>query len=163
MDKNQKQSLIARFERAVDPLIDFVKALPDGAVDFRPDLPAAWTIREHAVHFLDADTFAHGRLRLAVAEPGALVYVWNEVAWQARLRYDTADALAALQTCRALRQVSGAMAMALVDSDWEAHYVRHAQRGRLTLANVLDIYIEHADFHLSYLRRNLDAFRAAKE
>ena len=161
MNTNEKLTLIARFDAAVDPLIDFVKALPAGAVDFRPTLPAAWTIREHAVHFLDADTFAHGRLRLAVAEPGAQVYVWDELAWQARLRYETADALAALESSRAIRKVSSAMASTLVEHDWEAYYVRHAQRGRLTLADVLEIYIDHADFHLSYLRRNLDAFKAA--
>src|SRR5512143_1230252 len=106
MNQNEKLTLIARFESAVDPLIDFVKALPEGAIDFRPALPEAWTIREHAVHFLDADTFAHGRLRLAVAEPGAQVYIWDQVAWQARLRYETADALASLESARRLRQVA---------------------------------------------------------
>lgn len=160
MTKNEKLSLIDRFEIAVEPLIDFVKALPVGALDFRPALPEAWTIREHAVHFLDADTFAHGRLRLAVAEPGAQVYVWDEAAWQRRLRYDTGEALAALESARLLRRVSVAMAQALVDNDWEAYYVRHPQRGRLTIADVFTTYIEHADFHLSYLRRNLEAFAA---
>ena len=158
MDTQEKLDLIARFAAAVDPLIDFVKPLPPAALDFRPDLHEAWTIREHAVHFLDADTFAHGRLRLAVAEPGAEVYVWNEVAFQARARYETADALAALETARALRRVSAAMARALVGNDWEAFYVRHAQRGRMTLADVLKLYTDHAQFHLSYLHRNREAF-----
>lgn len=161
MDKNEKLKLIARFEAAVDPLIDLVKTAPAGAADFRPGLPAAWTMREHAVHFLDADTFAHGRLRLAVAEPGAQVHIWDELAWQARLRYETADALAVLESSRSLRKVSSAMARALVEHDWEAYYVRHAQRGRLTLGDVLEIYTDHADFHLSYLHRNLEAFTAA--
>ena len=161
MDTQEKLDSIARFEAAVDPLIDFVKALPAAALDFRPDLHDAWTIREHAIHFLDADTFAHGRLRLAVAEPGAEVYVWNEIAFQARGRYETADALAALETARALRKISAAMARALVDSDWEAFYVRHAQRGRMTLADVLQLYTDHAQFHLSYLQRNLAALRGS--
>src|SRR5450759_2658007 len=87
MDKTEKLDLIARFECAVDPLIDFARKIPAAAADFRPDLPGAWTIREHAVHFLDADAFAHARLRLAVAEPGAEVYVWNEEAWQEPVSY----------------------------------------------------------------------------
>ncbi len=161
MNRHDKLTLIARFESAVDPLVDLVRSAPAGAIDFRPALPDAWTIREHAVHFLDADTFAHSRLRLAVAEPGAQVYVWDELAWQARLRYEAADALGSLESSRALRKVSASMARELVDEDWEAFYVRHAQRGRLTLANVFEIYTDHADFHLAYLRRNLDAFRAS--
>jgi len=159
MDKTGKLDLIARFESAVDPLIDFVKDLPAAALDFRPEVPDAWTIREHAVHFLDADAFAYGRLRLAVAEPGTQVLVWNEDVWQKRARYETADALSSLEAARSLRNVSTAMARALVDTDWEAYYVRHPQRGRMTLVDVFKFYIEHAQFHLSYLRRNLDAWK----
>ena len=162
MDKTEKLDLIARFECAVDPLIDFVREVPAAATDFRPDLPGAWTIREHAVHFLDADAFAHGRLRLAVAEPGAEVYVWNEEAWQERARYESADALSSLETARALRKVVCAMARALVDLDWEDFYVRHAKRGRMTLADTLKLYTEHAQFHLSYFQRNLEAFSSGR-
>jgi hypothetical protein len=163
MNQQDKLALIDRFASAVDPLVDFVGALPSAAVDFRPALPDAWTVREHAVHFLDADTFAYGRLRLCVAEPGAQVHVWDEIAWQARARYETSDALAVLELARALRKAVAAMARALLDQDWEAYYVRHAQRGRLTLADVLVFYTEHAQFHLDYMRRNRDACAAAQE
>lgn len=162
MNKQAKLDLIDHFAKAVDPLIDFVRALPSGAVDFRPALPEAWTTREHAVHFLDADTFAHGRLRLAVAEPGAQVFVWDEIAWQAHARYEASDAVEVLELARNLRQVSAAMARALVDQDWATYHVRHAQRGRMTLADVLVLYTEHAQFHLDYMRRNRDAFAAGR-
>jgi hypothetical protein len=161
MDKTEKLSLIARYESSIDPLIDFVKSTPSSVVNFRPHLPGAWSIRDHAVHFLDADTFAYGRLRLAVTQPGAEVFVWNEDAWQERGKYETTDALAALETARALRQVVCAMARSLVDADWETFYVRHSQRGRMTLADVFKLYTDHAQFHLSYFRRNVDAFKAA--
>ena len=161
MTRQEKLDLIARFEVAVEPLVEFARAQPPEVLDFRPALPDAWTIREHAVHFLDADTFAHGRVRLAVTEPGAEVYVWDEAAWQAKARYDTANPLAALETARALRQVSGAMARALVGTDWESFYVRHAKRGRMTLADVLALYTDHAQFHLGYFQRNLDVFKAS--
>ena len=161
MDKNEKLSLIERFEKAIEPLIDFVKTVPGAAIDYRPNLPGAWTIRDHAVHFLDADTFAYGRLRLAVTQPGAEVFVWNEEAWQERAHYETADALTCLETVRALRQVVCAMARGLVDADWESFYVRHAQRGRMTLADVFKLYIDHGQLHLSYFRRNLDAYNNA--
>ena len=161
MDKTEKLSLITRYESSIDPLIDFVKGVSTDAIDFRPNLPGAWSIRDHAIHFLDADTFAYGRLRLAVAQPGAEVFVWNEEAWQERAKYETADALASLEAARALRHVVCAMAKALVDSDWETYYVRHSQRGRMNLADVFKLYTDHAQFHLSYFRRNMDAFKAA--
>jgi len=58
-------------------------------------------------------------------------------------------------------RVVSAMARALADSDWDVYTIRHAQRGRLTLADVLALYADHSQFHLAYFRRNLDAFRAA--
>ncbi len=160
MDRTEKLSLIARYESSIDPLVDFVKNAPAAAVDFRPNLPGAWSIRDHAVHFLDADTFAYGRLRLAVTQPGADVFVWNEEAWHERARYETADALVALETARALRHVVCAMAKSVVDAEWEDFYVRHSQRGRMNLADVFKLYTDHAQFHLSYFRRNLDAFKS---
>ncbi len=161
MERSEKLSLIQLFESSIEELIEFVKNAPAGAVDFRPNLPGAWTIRDHAIHFLDADTFAWGRIRLAVTQPGVEVFVWNEEAFQQRARYETADALVCLETARALRRTLASMARALVDSDWEAYYVRHAQRGRMTLGDVLKLYTDHADFHMSYFRRNLEAFRKA--
>jgi hypothetical protein len=161
MERSAKLSLIQKYESAIDPLIDCLKRAPAGATEFRPNLPGAWSIRDHAVHFLDADTFAWGRVRLTVTQPGAEVFVWNEEAWQERGRYDTADALTCLELSRGLRRVAAAMLKALVDSDWESYYVRHAQRGRMTLADVLKLYTDHADFHMSYFRRNLEAFGAA--
>ena len=53
------------------------------------------------------------------------------------------------------------MARALVDADWETYTIRHPERERLTLADVLKIYTDHAQTHLNYFRRNLDAFKAA--
>ena len=87
MDRPEKISLIARYDSAIDPLIDFVQDIPAAAIDFRPGLPGAWTIREHAVHILDGDTFGYGRIRLAVAQPDAEVFVWDEEAWQRLARY----------------------------------------------------------------------------
>ncbi len=159
MERSEKLSLLQQFESSIDALIDFIKTAPAAAIDFRPNLPGAWSIRDHAVHFLDADTFAYGRVRLTVTQPGAEVFVWNEDAFQQHGRYETADALTSLETARALRHVVAAMARALVDTDWEAYYVRHAQRGRLTLADVLKLYTDHVQFHMSYFRRNLDAYR----
>ena len=93
VDRTEKISLIASYDSAIDPLIDFVQDNPAAVIDFRPDLPGAWTIREHAVHILDGDTFGYGRIRLAVAQPGVEVFVWDEEAWRGRARYETADAL----------------------------------------------------------------------
>ncbi len=163
MEQSEKLSLVQQFESSILTLIDFVKSTSAAAIDFRPDLPGAWTIRDHAVHFLDADTFAYGRIRLAVAQPGTEVLVWDEEAFAQRCRYQTADALACLETARALRHVAAALARDLVAANWEDYYVRHPARGRMSLADLLRLYTDHVQFHLGYFQRNLAAHRASEQ
>ena len=162
MTKDEKLAQISHFENAIAPLLTYLRDLPKPLWDFRPALSGAWTIREHAVHFLDAESFAYGRIRLCIAEPGSEVFVWNETAWQERCRYETADPLEALHACTILRSISASMTRALVDNDWEQYYVRHPQRGRLTLSDVLRIYAEHAQFHFNYIERNVQAGKGAR-
>jgi hypothetical protein len=158
MDRTAKLDLVARFELAVDPLVELLRSAPAAAIDFRPELPGAWTLREHAAHFLDAEVFAHSRLRTAVAEPGASVQVWDEEVWQDKARYDSVEGLAALELARGLRKISSAMARALVDADWGSYHVQHAKRGRMTLADLLRLYLDHAQVHAQYFQRNLKAY-----
>jgi len=159
MERTAKLDLIARFELAVDPLIELLRTAPIAALDFRPKLPGAWTLREHAAHFLDAETIAHTRLRTAVAEPGAGVQVWNEDAWQVKARYDSVEALAALELACALRKVTSTMVRALVDADWSAFHIHHTKHGHMDLKDLLHLYVDHAQIHLGYIRRNLEAYR----
>jgi hypothetical protein len=162
MDRTEKLSLIARFESSIDPLVDFVKNTP--AAGHRFQAQPAWRLehpRPRRSLLWTRTLSPTAGCDLAVTQPGAEVFVWNEEAWQERAKYETADALACLEAARALRHVVCAMARSLVDADWEDYYVRHSQRGRMNLADVFKLYADHAQFHLSYFRRNLDAFKAA--
>jgi hypothetical protein len=157
MTQTDKQSLIDLYESAVTPLLTFIRKLSPAIIDFCPPVPGAWTIRDHAIHFLDADTFAYGRIRLCVTQPGAEVFAWNEQAWQERGQYKAADPFVALEACQALRKIVGQMARAIVDEDWEKFHIHHPQRGRMTINDVLKLYADHAPFHLSYFERNVTA------
>jgi hypothetical protein len=157
MTQTDKLGLIDLYESAVTPLLTFIRGLSPAIIDFCPPMPGAWTIRDHAIHFLDADTFAYGRIRLCITEPGALVFAWNEQAWQERGRYQSADPFKALETCQELRKVVAQMVRAVVNDDWENFHIRHPQRGRMTIYDVLKLYADHASFHMSYLERNVTA------
>ncbi len=163
MNTHEKLSLIDRYEQAIDPLIDFAKRLPAGVVDFRPmDRSDAWTIREHAIHMLDAESFGYGRIRLAVAQPGSRVFAWEEEIWQKAARYETADAIGSLETARGLRKPAAAMLRAIAEEDWAAFFIDHPARGRMELAQVVETYIGHAKSHLDYFGQNLAAYEKTK-
>lgn len=157
MNQTDKLNLIEQYETATTPLLTYIRTLSPAVIDYCPPVPGAWTIRDHAIHFLDADTFAYGRIRLCITEPGVTVFAWNEQAWQERARYQSADPFMALETCQALRKVVGHMARAVVDEDWEQLHIRHPQRGRMVINDLLKLYTDHAPFHMSYFERNVAA------
>jgi len=129
MTSHEKKSLIARFEQAAVPLLDELLAAPGSALDYRPNLKDAWTIREHAVHFLDADIFAYGDTVLEET----------------------------VQGIRLMRKLIADSARSLLDRDWDSLFVYHPKRGTMTVDDILKLYEEHAAFHLEYIRRNLKA------
>ncbi len=160
MTRDTKESLITRFEQASTPLVDAVLAAPEEFLDYRPRLKDAWTIREHLAHFFDADVFAYTRVRLCAAEPGATLFVWDEERWQERLAYGNTEIDSTVAGIRLMRKLIAASARNLLDRDWESMFANHPKRGRMTLADVLKLYEEHAAFHLAYVERNL---KEAKE
>ncbi len=159
MTQEQKKSLIERFEHAPESLIAAALGAPKTALDYRPDLKDAWTIREHLVHFFDADVIAYARVRLCAAEPGVTLFVWNEEEWKQRLGYGETDLEATVEGIRLMRRLIAASAAILLDRDWETLFVNHPKRGRMTIADVLKLYEDHAAFHLEYVGRNLKAAR----
>ncbi|HAW86681.1 MAG: hypothetical protein A2087_09820 [Spirochaetes bacterium GWD1_61_31] len=161
MDTAEKTNCIKTFKDAIEPLLAAVQATPGAALDFRPPLADAWTIREHLAHFLHADIFACTRIGLCIAQPGATLFVWDEAAWNRSIDPKSISADQTIEAIRHIRAVAAALAQGAIGQDWDSLFAQHPKRGKLTLAAVLDIYRDHADFHLKYIQRNQAAFRPA--
>lgn len=161
MTKTEKLALIEKFETAYSIVETQIKGLSAADLRFVPPLPEAWSINDNLVHLLDADVSMAFRLRAAVAEPGFAIPVWNEEAWQARLRYGDEDGPARLKEAIALRARLSAFLRGIVGEDWDGYFVMHPKRGRLDLAGILDMYRDHVAFHAPLIKRNLEALKAA--
>ncbi|NLJ45177.1 MAG: DinB family protein [Treponema sp.] len=160
MDRNEKEGLIVRYETAFEPIRNLVKNLTAHQLSFIPDLPEAWSINEHLVHLLEADLICWYRIRAAIAEPGVTIPVWNQEAWRSRLRYSDLDGIGCLEESVRVRSLIGRTCRGVLDGDWSAFHVIHPERGRMDLAQLLELYSGHGSFHLKYLERNLTACRA---
>jgi hypothetical protein len=150
---------IAKFEAAFSGVDGLLADLPAEALAFVPEVADAWSIQEHLVHLLDAETAVYFRLRKSIAEPGATVQFWEEESWHEKLAYRTADARRCLEAAKALRSVLSATLRAIVDEDWSAFWLDHPEKGRLELERLVEMYREHLAFHLPYIKRNRDAWR----
>lgn len=158
MDKREYNALVSAYEHAYDALAEKVASLSPAQLRYVPPMKDAWSITAHLVHLLDADCNAVLRIRGAVAEPGMKVPVWNQEAWETRNNYAQSDGLFCLDLAVSLRKFLADSLRGLPDEAREAARVEHPERGPLTLYDVLSIYTGHADFHLKYVERNLEAF-----
>ena len=158
MDKREFTALVSAYEHAYDALAERVASLSPAQVRYVPPVEDAWSINDHLVHLLDADCNAVVRIRGAIAEPGMKVPVWNQEAWQTANNYALSDGSFCLDLAVSLRKFLAESLRTIPDKTREAARVEHPERGTLTLYDVLSIYTGHADFHLKYVERNLEAY-----
>jgi hypothetical protein len=158
----EKMSLVDAFENAYSRIEALVAGMSAAELAFVPPVEGAWSINDHLVHLLDADANLVYRVRGAVAESGITVPVWDQEAWQVKLKYSLSDGKKCLQTAKGLRAFIAESLRNLSDAEWEASGIVHPMRGAMSLADVVELYRGHADFHEKYILRNGEAFRAAQ-
>lgn len=162
MDRNEKLALVQAYRDGLGAIERKIDGLDAAALDFIPPVPDAWSIKAHLVHVLDAEMYAWPRIRKAIAQSGAGIDVWDQEAWAAALDYASEDPAAVLALLRAVRSFLGAFLERRIDEDWERYRVLHPERGELTLPKIVKIYVDHVDFHLNYIDRNLKALAEKK-
>lgn len=161
MTHDEKIAIIDRFEAAFAPIEALISDLSEAALRYVPELEGAWSINDHLVHLLDAESAVYFRLRLAIAEPGSAVQLWDEEAWHSKLGYGNADGRACLAAAKAMRAALCASLRAIVDTDWSGYFLLHPERGRLELENFLVMYRDHLAYHAPFIKRDRDAWKAA--
>lgn len=159
MDRMERLALVEGFETAYELIDTLLQGLGKDALTFVPPFPGAWSINDFLVHLLDADAAVWFRIRTAVAEPGATIPVWDEEAWQGKLRYGAMDGRACLDLAKGLRAAAASSLRSLADEDWDGYSVVHPARGRLGLTELLLAYREHVAFHAPLVKRNRDAWK----
>lgn len=112
--------------------------------------PARWSIQEIAFHLADAEIMGAGRMRLALAEPGVMVPVYDQDAWAEALDYSGAgagDLDRALGLFDALRKVTRRILPEPGHEAWQ-RTVEHPEWGTATLRQLLELYADHSERHI---------------
>ena len=159
MTREQKLSMISAIESSYSFVDELVEGFSREALLYIPPIRDAWSINDFLVHFLDADISLAFRVRMAMAESGSAVPVWDENAWHDSLHYDEMDGLDCLSQAKSIRRyVSSGLRLA-VDADWSSFAIEHPVKGRMDLADILSLYERHVVFHLPLIRRNVKTYR----
>lgn len=144
---------IARYGSAPQKLELALEKLSDAKLRWKPN-PRKWSIRETLLHLADSEVIAVARMNLIIASgktPPTLV-AYDQDALAERAQYNSQDELLALSLFKALRKHQTAILKSLPDNIFEK-FGMHEEQGKLTLADLVKHYADHAETHLKHIER----------
>lgn len=123
--------------------------------------PGTWSIQEIVVHLLDSDLIATHRMRRIAAEHLPLLVSYDENAFIANLPSDRIDFATAVSLFELHRRYT-AQWLRTLDASAFAREGIHTQRGKVTLAQIVDIYSSHVDHHLKFVSGKRAALQTSR-
>ena len=144
---------IARYAAAPQKLDFALEKLSDAKLRWKPN-PKKWSIREIILHLADSEVIAVARMNLIIASgatPPTLV-AYDQDLLAERAQYNSQDELLALSLFKALRKYQTAILKSLPNEMFEK-FGMHEERGKLTLADMVSYYADHAETHLKHIER----------
>jgi uncharacterized damage-inducible protein DinB len=113
-------------------------------------VPGKWSIQQVIVHLQDSDLVAIDRMKRIIAEDVPLLIGFDENDFVKNLHYDEQSADLAAQTLDLARRQLARVLRKLPDAAWSRFGV-HNQRGKITLAETLELYTKHLERHLGFV------------
>jgi uncharacterized damage-inducible protein DinB len=116
-------------------------------------LPVAntWSIGQIVLHLMDSDLIAADRMKRVIAENNPSLIGFDETAFARRLFYEKQDPLKAAEIFRLNREMTALLLRNLSDADFQ-RVGTHNERGVVTLAQLVDLYVHHLHHHLGFIR-----------
>lgn len=156
---DQRTTLVERLDGGPAAIAEAARAVEAAEARARPD---AWSARQNVAHLVlvERQVF-QPRLRQLAAE-GVPAWAWTEPA--SSDDPDVATLEAALATFAAVRTATVEHVRSLDDAGWR-RFGQHATYGRLDVAGLLEVIVDHDDHHradIEALGRGSKAVRAAR-
>jgi hypothetical protein len=156
---NEISELLERFRRGAELVAAVTTGASNVELDFTPE--GGWSVRQIVCHLGDAEMVGAGRFRQTIAEENPKISAYDQDAWAARLNYRERKISEALDTFRTVRAVNYDLLKGQPESSF-ARTAVHAERGPLTLADLLRIYAEHAEKHAQQIQRVRAKYRESR-
>jgi len=156
-------NLLERFRRGAELVAVATTGVAGPALDFQP-AEGKWGVRTIVCHLADTEMVLAMRLRQVIAEDHPMMPAMDQNAWADRLAYGKRKLSPALETFRRTRAENYELLKDLPEETF-ARTGQHAERGSVTLLDLLRIYAEHAEKHVQQIqaaRASFKEFKAAQ-
>ena len=135
-------------------LSHLIEGVPEAKLKARPQ-PDKWSPAEILAHLSEAELVATWRYRHMLEHDGQPLSAYDQNLWHRLGDYPARNPQDSLQQFRLLRQANLQMFAQLTPQEWEHHGI-HAERGRMTVADLARQIAGHDLNHLEQLKKSLD-------
>jgi hypothetical protein len=150
MNHQERLKLIDRYEQGAHLFAEALREVPEHLLD-APTAPGKWTIRQIALHTVDAEIVFSLRFRMLAAQDGSPILMFDQDSWATNLDYSKQPVDHAQALFVTLRHTNTAMLRNLPESAWK-HTGTHAKRGPMSMDDLLKLFIGHAESHTESIR-----------
>jgi hypothetical protein len=145
------QDLVERLNAVTPALRREVTGLPDAALTHRPG-ESEWSMKEICGHLRDNAQFLHKRLRAMAKLEQPWLESWDQEVEMRERNPQASPIEDLLGEFAAQRADTVGLLAGLVHWNW-ARQGRHAERGRISIRQLVDVAIKREEAHLEQLRR----------
>lgn len=145
-----EKTIIDEYVRQASVLPAAIKGLSAADLNAHP-VPGTWSIRQIILHVMDSDLIASDRMKRVIAEDNPTLIGFDESAFASNLFYDHLDAAMAAEVFAKNRLLTTAILNRLPATAF-LRAGTHNQRGRVTLEELVKLYVQHFDHHMKFLK-----------
>jgi hypothetical protein len=113
-------------------------------------VPGTWSIQQIVLHMMDSDLIASDRMKRVAAEENPTLIGYNETAFAKVLPYSELDPQMACDLFEKNRLMTAEILRRLPDAAF-ARTGEHNERGRVSLADLVETYVGHLEHHLKFI------------
>jgi hypothetical protein len=144
------RSLIERYIAGASVPGEAIRGLTAAELNAFP-IPGTWSIQQIIIHLMDSDLIGSDRMKRVAAENMPQLIGYDETAFAKNLHYEKLDPAQACEVFRLNRLLTATVLRHLHDTAFERAGM-HSERGRETLAELVESYADHLDHHMKFLR-----------
>ena len=145
------RALIELFDAGADIPARAIAGLSQAELNAFP-VPGTWSIQQIIVHLWESDLAASHRMRRIIAEETPLLIAYDETACAKALFYEQEDIARVCRLFDDNRRMTADLLRRLPDAAFSRVGI-HNQRGKVSLADMVQIYVDHIRGHMVHLLR----------
>lgn len=115
-------------------------------------IPNTWSLQQIGIHLMDSDLIGCDRMKRIACMDKPLLVGYDETAFSQLPGSNNLDCHEAIDIFARNRQMVAIILRQLPDETFERYGI-HTEKGKVTLAEMVDSYIQHLDGHLAWIEK----------